>query len=237
MINKIIIGKTELEVSDDGEMFKNSKTGKIYNIYTNKNRSNRRRVSINGKNIFCNIIVAKAFPEICGEWFDGCEVHHIDGDTTNDSAYNLIVLTHSQHLEIHKDFLGIWAKENLSIPVHQYTLDGDYVTTYSSSIEAGKSINIATSAIRNCLCGINQSAGGYMWIHSDTSEPPSHINGVGTLKERFRKANGKQITNGEKIFDSITEAAEYYNTIPSNINNVLKGRSKTAVGYKWEYIN
>lgn len=45
--------------------------------------------------------VAKAFPEICGEWFEGCEVHHKDGNTENNEATNLIVCTKEQHLAFH----------------------------------------------------------------------------------------------------------------------------------------
>lgn len=42
-------------------------------------------------------IVAKAFPEICGEWFEGCEVDHIDTNKQNCSAYNLRVVTPKQN--------------------------------------------------------------------------------------------------------------------------------------------
>lgn len=38
-------------------------------------------------------LVAKAFPEICGMWFDGCEVDHLDTNTFNNTAANLRVCT------------------------------------------------------------------------------------------------------------------------------------------------
>lgn len=43
--------------------------------------------------------------------------------------------------------------------------------------------------------------------------------------------NGKMINS----FFSIIEAANFYNIHPSNITSVLKGRQKTAAGFKWEY--
>lgn len=38
--------------------------------------------------------VAKAFPEICGEWFDGCEVDHISTLKEDNRAVNLRVVNH-----------------------------------------------------------------------------------------------------------------------------------------------
>ena len=52
-----------------------------------------------GVNKMCpvSVLVAKAFPEICGEWFEGCQVHHKDGNRINNSPSNLIVCTKEQH--------------------------------------------------------------------------------------------------------------------------------------------
>ena len=53
-------------------------------------------------NYYVHQEVAKAFPEICGEWFEGCEVHHKDGNSQNNEATNLIVCTKEQHWEYHR---------------------------------------------------------------------------------------------------------------------------------------
>lgn len=47
-------------------------------------------------------LVAKAFPEICGEWFEECEVHHIDGNPSNNTAKNLVCLTKEEHIRMHR---------------------------------------------------------------------------------------------------------------------------------------
>lgn len=54
------------------------------------------------KTYYVHIEVAKAFPEICGKWFKGCEVHHKDGNSLNNEATNLVVCTKAQHMEYHR---------------------------------------------------------------------------------------------------------------------------------------
>ena len=54
------------------------------------------------KNIFVHRLVAMAFPEICGEWFEGATVDHLNGIKTDNRAVNLKVCT---------------LKENMSNPV------------------------------------------------------------------------------------------------------------------------
>lgn len=51
--------------------------------------------------LFKHIIVAQAFPEICGEWFKNCQVHHKDFNPSNNKAENLIILTPEEHMAIH----------------------------------------------------------------------------------------------------------------------------------------
>ena len=41
------------------------------------------------EHIFVHRLVAHAFPEICGEWFEGAEVDHIDCNRLNNAAENL----------------------------------------------------------------------------------------------------------------------------------------------------
>lgn len=43
-------------------------------------------------------LVAQAFPEICGKWFENCEVDHLDTITTNNIATNLKVCTRKENI-------------------------------------------------------------------------------------------------------------------------------------------
>ena len=42
--------------------------------------------------------VARAFPEICGEWFEGCTVDHINTIRTDNRAENLRVVTQKENM-------------------------------------------------------------------------------------------------------------------------------------------
>lgn len=95
-------GKPKLEINENGEVFshplnaflipRKAKTKRLYY----KLRFNNKR-----KDMPIHILVAKAFPEICGEWFDGCEVHHKDENPENNNAYNLEVLSFEEHRRRH----------------------------------------------------------------------------------------------------------------------------------------
>lgn len=69
--------------------------GRIMKGYTNKYRRNERRVFLcyEGvkKSFKIHHLVAWAFPEICGEWFEGAEVDHINGNPQDNRALNLRV--------------------------------------------------------------------------------------------------------------------------------------------------
>lgn len=85
------------------DMHKNGRhyKGKILSFnLTGKNEYNS--IKYKGVKYDLHILVAKAFPKICGEWFEGCIVHHKDRDKTNNRADNLIVLSKEEHNAFHR---------------------------------------------------------------------------------------------------------------------------------------
>ena len=50
-----------------------------------------------------------------------------------------------------------------SKPVNQYTLDGEFVKTWSSATEAAKELGIQKSSISQCINGKRYIAGGFAW--------------------------------------------------------------------------
>lgn len=139
-------------ITEDGGHFYNSK-GKERPIQTNKKRQNRKYIKLNQNNYYISVLVAYAFPEICGEWFEGCVVHHIDGDKTNNNATNLMVLSKEEHRKLHD---GI---------IKQYDMDDNLVGEYQNSFEAAKAIGDISkaAAIRMCLSSNSKTSCGYIW--------------------------------------------------------------------------
>lgn len=123
-----------------------------------------------------HILVAKAFPEICGEWFEGCDVHHKDFNTSNNIASNLVVLTKEEHKRIHRESKGAHIKMKQahlseSIPIIQYTKNMEFVAEYPSIRDAAR---ITCIDFRNIQKVLNnkphcKTAGGYIWKYKEAA--------------------------------------------------------------------
>lgn len=230
-------------VRSNGLDFYDARTFKKIKVHINKNRSCRNIICIGNKNYFCNRVVAKAFPEICGEWFDECEVHHIDEDPTNDKAENLMVLSHEDHVKMEHPKTRGHIGYTHSIPVYQYTLSGNYITKWKSTVTAAERLGISRSGIANVVCGISDTSGGYMWKQfEEGQEIPLWVEPILSGAERTKIKQMISISQytkeGEWVRDwlGLDEPTKYYGgKSKSSINNVLNGRSKTAFGFIWKH--
>lgn len=168
--------------------------------------------------VLVHYAVARAFPEICGVLFEGCQIHHIDRNTENNSATNLIVVTKEQHKLMHlqdrieqgrKRFLGKHhtkeTRENLS------------------KLKIGKKLSEETKQkIREASTGRIKS-----------------IEERKKISER-RKRKTLQYTKDMVLlreFNSLGEAAEYVNRNYHTLLSCINGKCKTAGGYIWKYKN
>ena len=52
---------------------------------------------------------------------------------------------------------------SIYMPVVQFSLQGDYIMTYSSAREAAEKLNLNSGAIRNNCIGKSKSSGGFQW--------------------------------------------------------------------------
>lgn len=104
---RIISDNPDYEVSSLGRV-RNKDKGYFLSNVANNNKGYKKicisfRNSQNGKvTMILSRLVAKAFPEICGEWFDKCEVHHLDKNPENNRVDNLVVCTRKEHDAYHR---------------------------------------------------------------------------------------------------------------------------------------
>lgn len=75
---------------------------------------------------------------------------------------------------------GHQSNENRYVPLREYTVDGNYVTTWKNSNEAAKAYGIAGSSIRKCGKGITATAGGRIFLRENE-----------TIEERLKKVQAR----------------------------------------------
>ena len=104
--------------------------------------------------------------EICGEWFDGCEVNHKDENKHNNSATNLEVCTGSYNRKYGTASKRTAAKNTngkLSRRVIQYDLNWKYISDYPSIAEAHRHTGVNGGSISAACSGKMKSAGNFYW--------------------------------------------------------------------------
>lgn len=164
--------------------------GKIIKPYvTIKNNYAKIRVTLykdcKQYKYFVSVLVAKTFSDICGEWFEGCEVHHKDRNPYNNSPFNIVVLSHQDHLKQHTErkknkdnplygtHLSQETKQKISLtkskPIYQLDLQGKIVKEWQSCTECEKINNYHRAAINRCCRGKQKTAYGYKWKYKDAA--------------------------------------------------------------------
>ena len=123
--------------------------------------------------------------------------------------------------------------------IYKYDLSGNFVSMYSTCVEAGKDNYLYPRVIEKCCRGEIKHAGNFQWrrVKPNTSTTKK----IGKLKAsttyKYLPVEVEQYSiDGEyiKTYPSIRKAAQEVNIDPKNIRQVLKGIQKTAGGYIWK---
>lgn len=108
-------------------------------------------------------------------------------------------------------------------PIHQYSLEGDYIRTFESVSEAATSVGGKASNLCVICNGKHVSSHGYIWSY-----------------EKLPKINSPKIIyqyskSGDFIrkYRSLKEAANSTNLCKSTISSACNGHRKSAGGYVW----
>ena len=86
----------------------------------------------------------------------------------NRPASELIFVTRAMHWKMHRELRENCGKK-CSIPILQFTKDGELMNEWPSSYEAERQLGIARPNICNCLKGRLKSAGGFVWRYNDST--------------------------------------------------------------------
>ncbi len=117
---------------------------------------------------FVHSLVAYAFPEICGEWFEGAEISHIDENPANNEANNLRWETHTAN--------NNWgsrtekAMQKIRKPIWQLTIDGFLIDRFPSAYHIERECGYKNQNVSKA-CNGNNKAYGYKWKKEEDFNP------------------------------------------------------------------
>lgn len=123
---------------------------------------------------YIHILVWEAFKGSIPEHY---VVHHKDHNKHNNNIDNLELLSDTEHKRMHstedyeskREKIAKGITEKKSIPVVQYTLDGQFVAEYKSATEAEKIVGLKQSYICRVCKGQRNQTGGYVWKYKDNN--------------------------------------------------------------------
>lgn len=164
------------EVSSLGRV-RNFKTGKILKQeFKHLQKGNYLRVQLSKhstqKHYSVHRLVARAFPESCGEWFEGCQINHKNEDKTDNRAENLEVCTAKYNTNYgtakERMIQKMTNHPSLSKSVIQYTLNMEVVAIFPSIGEAARQTGVLKTNISACCKGKYgfKSPGGFIWRYT-----------------------------------------------------------------------
>ena len=119
-------------------------------------------------------LIAEAFlPKVPGKTF----VNHIDGNKLNNHPANLEWCTQSENVaHAYKNGFMIAgenqkaASEGRKKPVNQYDLQGNYIATYQSGVDAIKRFGMSSACLSLCCHGKIKTSQGYIWKFAEEAK-------------------------------------------------------------------
>lgn len=158
-----IEGFNEYQVSSNGNIRRIGKD-KLMTKTGDSDGYNRISLVKNGKNTTLRVarIVARAFPEICGEFFEGCQINHKNEQKKDDRAENLETCTPRYNVLYSLNSKKVKRTQG-NYPVAQMKND-TLCATYKSMRFAAEMTGVSYQRIRKCVMGNAFEVGGYQWV-------------------------------------------------------------------------
>lgn len=135
------------------------------------------------------------------------------------------------------EFLTLYEKKRNTLKkILQYSVDGIFIQSYESMAEAEQNSGVKSKYILQSIRGQQVLAGNFIWKKTDDGFVPDFID-----VPKDNRVNRKKIfqlsLNDEYIqtFNSISEAARYFQVSPSAISQCLRGKSSSCNNYHWKF--
>lgn len=116
------------------------------------------------KSFGVHVLVALAFPEICGLPFEGAQCNHIDENHFNNDPHNLEWLSHPDNNNYGTRNERV--AKALSKTVYQYTTANELVKEWASTMEVERQTGFFHTAISACCRGEQKTAYNYVWSYT-----------------------------------------------------------------------
>lgn len=120
-------------------------------------------------------LVASAFPEICGDYFEGAECNHKNENGLDNRVENLEWITTKENNNYGTRLKRALATKKRNgkrdVPIIQYNLDGSFVREWKSASIAAEELGFSQGHISSCCTGKRNICSGYRWKHLKDVHP------------------------------------------------------------------
>lgn len=127
-----------------------------------------------------------------------------------------------------KDKISIWmtgrymsGDNHVAVPIHQYSLLGDFIKSYPCIEDATKATNIAGSSISSCSNNKLKSAGKYQWSRVKVSKLES-ITKRNRKPSKYNYLETIDCNNNIMKWNNVNELSDYLKVTSSSICTAIK---------------